>query len=268
MPASAAASRIALAAGWTSFPPLIRSERRKRTTTVFRALGKGPAVNSRLTEFEIDRIDGRASRASDEDGSLGPIGEAPARLHFEILFIKGKPRGSYPAQELRIQTHLLEIERVSLFGRALLDQDIADGGPSLREKRRGDEGKGDKSETQDRDSIHASPPGIKKLARPRSDCASKARRNFPLPPRVEFSLPAIAVIVVNGRYNFIDRIFIGHGMGTDALAGRSPSRNLRGRQKCPGDRCLGRHPRPRSGHRARSLGFKRLSETPGIPTAS
>ena len=35
---------------------------------------------------------------------------------------------------------------------------------------------------------------------------------------VKFSLPAIAVMVVNGLYNFIDRIFIGHGMGTDALA--------------------------------------------------
>ena len=35
---------------------------------------------------------------------------------------------------------------------------------------------------------------------------------------LKFSLPAIAVMVVNGLYNFIDRIFIGHGMGTDALA--------------------------------------------------
>jgi len=35
---------------------------------------------------------------------------------------------------------------------------------------------------------------------------------------LKFSLPAIAVMVVNGLYNFIDRIFIGQGMGTDALA--------------------------------------------------
>lgn len=35
---------------------------------------------------------------------------------------------------------------------------------------------------------------------------------------LKFSLPAIAIMVVNGLYNFIDRIFIGHGMGTDALA--------------------------------------------------
>jgi putative MATE family efflux protein len=35
---------------------------------------------------------------------------------------------------------------------------------------------------------------------------------------LKFSLPAIAMMVVNGLYNFIDRIFIGQGMGTDALA--------------------------------------------------
>jgi len=35
---------------------------------------------------------------------------------------------------------------------------------------------------------------------------------------LKFSLPAIAMMVVNGLYNFIDRVFIGHGMGTDALA--------------------------------------------------
>jgi putative MATE family efflux protein len=35
---------------------------------------------------------------------------------------------------------------------------------------------------------------------------------------LKFSLPSIAVMVVNGLYNFIDRIFIGQGMGTDALA--------------------------------------------------
>ena len=35
---------------------------------------------------------------------------------------------------------------------------------------------------------------------------------------LKFSLPAIAIMVVNGLYNFIDRIFIGNGMGTDALA--------------------------------------------------
>lgn len=41
----------------------------------------------------------------------------------------------------------------------------------------------------------------------------------PLGPLLfKFSLPAIAVMVVNGLYNFIDRIFIGQGMGTDALA--------------------------------------------------
>jgi putative MATE family efflux protein len=38
------------------------------------------------------------------------------------------------------------------------------------------------------------------------------------PLLLKFSLPAIAVMVVNGLYNFIDRIFIGQGMGTDALA--------------------------------------------------
>ncbi len=35
---------------------------------------------------------------------------------------------------------------------------------------------------------------------------------------LKFSLPAIAMMVVNGLYNFIDRVFIGQGMGTDALA--------------------------------------------------
>jgi putative MATE family efflux protein len=35
---------------------------------------------------------------------------------------------------------------------------------------------------------------------------------------LKFSIPAIAVMVVNGLYNFIDRVFIGQGMGTDALA--------------------------------------------------
>jgi putative MATE family efflux protein len=35
---------------------------------------------------------------------------------------------------------------------------------------------------------------------------------------LKFSLPSIAMMVVNGLYNFIDRIFIGQGMGTDALA--------------------------------------------------
>jgi putative MATE family efflux protein len=35
---------------------------------------------------------------------------------------------------------------------------------------------------------------------------------------LKFSLPSIAIMVVNGLYNFIDRIFIGQGMGTDALA--------------------------------------------------
>jgi len=34
----------------------------------------------------------------------------------------------------------------------------------------------------------------------------------------KFSLPSIAVMLVNGLYNFIDRIFIGQGMGTEALA--------------------------------------------------
>ncbi|HUX38105.1 MAG TPA: MATE family efflux transporter [Rectinemataceae bacterium] len=35
---------------------------------------------------------------------------------------------------------------------------------------------------------------------------------------LKFSLPAIAMMVVNGLYNFIDRVFIGQGMGTEALA--------------------------------------------------
>ncbi len=35
---------------------------------------------------------------------------------------------------------------------------------------------------------------------------------------LKFSIPAIAMMVVNGLYNFIDRVFIGQGMGTDALA--------------------------------------------------
>jgi putative MATE family efflux protein len=35
---------------------------------------------------------------------------------------------------------------------------------------------------------------------------------------LKFSLPSIAIMLVNGLYNFIDRIFIGQGMGTDALA--------------------------------------------------
>jgi putative MATE family efflux protein len=35
---------------------------------------------------------------------------------------------------------------------------------------------------------------------------------------LKFSLPSIAVMLVNGLYNFIDRVFIGQGMGTDALA--------------------------------------------------
>ena len=35
---------------------------------------------------------------------------------------------------------------------------------------------------------------------------------------IKFSLPSIIITLVNSLYNFIDRIFIGHGMGTDALA--------------------------------------------------
>lgn len=35
---------------------------------------------------------------------------------------------------------------------------------------------------------------------------------------LRFSLPSIAIMLVNGLYNFVDRIFIGQGMGTDALA--------------------------------------------------
>jgi putative MATE family efflux protein len=35
---------------------------------------------------------------------------------------------------------------------------------------------------------------------------------------VKFSLPSIVIMLVNGLYNFIDRIFIGQGMGTEALA--------------------------------------------------
>jgi putative efflux protein, MATE family len=35
---------------------------------------------------------------------------------------------------------------------------------------------------------------------------------------LKFSLPSIAIMLVNSLYNFIDRVFIGQGMGTDALA--------------------------------------------------
>jgi putative MATE family efflux protein len=35
---------------------------------------------------------------------------------------------------------------------------------------------------------------------------------------LKFSLPSIAIMLVNSLYNFIDRIFIGQGMGTNALA--------------------------------------------------
>jgi putative MATE family efflux protein len=35
---------------------------------------------------------------------------------------------------------------------------------------------------------------------------------------LKFSLPSVAIMLVNGLYNFVDRIFIGHGMGTEALA--------------------------------------------------
>jgi putative MATE family efflux protein len=35
---------------------------------------------------------------------------------------------------------------------------------------------------------------------------------------LKFSLPSVAIMLVNGLYNFVDRIFIGQGMGTDALA--------------------------------------------------
>jgi putative MATE family efflux protein len=35
---------------------------------------------------------------------------------------------------------------------------------------------------------------------------------------IKFSLPSIIITLVNSLYNFIDRIYIGHGMGTDALA--------------------------------------------------
>jgi putative MATE family efflux protein len=35
---------------------------------------------------------------------------------------------------------------------------------------------------------------------------------------LKFSLPTVAIMLVNGLYNFVDRIFIGQGMGTDALA--------------------------------------------------
>ena len=43
---------------------------------------------------------------------------------------------------------------------------------------------------------------------------------------LKFSLPSIAIMLVNGLYNFIDRIFIGQGMGTDALAARSACARL------------------------------------------
>jgi putative MATE family efflux protein len=35
---------------------------------------------------------------------------------------------------------------------------------------------------------------------------------------LKFSLPTVAIMLVNGLYNFVDRIFIGQGMGTQALA--------------------------------------------------
>ena len=35
---------------------------------------------------------------------------------------------------------------------------------------------------------------------------------------LKFSLPTVAIMLVNSLYNFVDRIFIGQGMGTDALA--------------------------------------------------
>jgi len=35
---------------------------------------------------------------------------------------------------------------------------------------------------------------------------------------VKFSLPSIAMMVVNGLYNMIDRVFIGQGIGTDGIA--------------------------------------------------
>ena len=35
---------------------------------------------------------------------------------------------------------------------------------------------------------------------------------------IKFSLPSIIITLVNSLYNFIDRIYIGHGMGTEALA--------------------------------------------------
>lgn len=35
---------------------------------------------------------------------------------------------------------------------------------------------------------------------------------------LKFSLPTVAIMLVNGLYNFVDRIFIGQGMGTEALA--------------------------------------------------
>lgn len=35
---------------------------------------------------------------------------------------------------------------------------------------------------------------------------------------LKFSLPSVAMMLVNGLYNFIDRVFIGRGMGTEGLA--------------------------------------------------
>ena len=35
----------------------------------------------------------------------------------------------------------------------------------------------------------------------------------------EYSVPAVVGIVVMSIYNVIDRIFIGHGVGPDAIAG-------------------------------------------------
>jgi len=35
---------------------------------------------------------------------------------------------------------------------------------------------------------------------------------------LKFSLPSIAIMLVNGLYNFVDRVFIGQGIGTEALA--------------------------------------------------
>ena len=39
---------------------------------------------------------------------------------------------------------------------------------------------------------------------------------------LKFSLPSVAGLLVNGLYNVMDRIFVGRGVGPEALAGVRP----------------------------------------------